>query len=314
MAYKFNKEAAARKRAEQVNEGIKIIEEEVPRFFQSEKWKNYLCFVSKFHKYSINNTILIFHQRPDASMVAGYQNWKKMGRTVNKGEKGIMIFVPTPYKVHMQEKLKDQNGNPVFDENGDEKTEKKEIKKMAFRIGHVFDVKQTSGDPIPQLTSPLVGDEELSSKYIQLAEKITRCPIFFKDKEQDLHFETGAFGYYSVTRDCIVVRSDLSEMQKLKTLLHEIAHSYLHSGKEGEHKEKEQRECEAESTAFILCRHLGIDTSEYSFGYLASWAENKDANFLKGVLSNISAVSNTLIEKLDQAMYETSEKNQDNAG
>lgn len=311
MAYKFNKEAAAHKRAEQVNEGIKIIEEEVPRFFQSEKWKNYLCFVSKFHKYSINNTILIFHQRPDASMVAGYQNWKKMGRTVNKGEKGIMIFVPTPYKVHMQEKLKDQNGNPVFDENGDEKTEKKEIKKMAFRIGHVFDVKQTSGDPIPEIVSPLKGDDDVASKYMYLADKITRCPICFKNADQEPAFRGGAYGYYSPTYDRIVVRSDMSEKQKLKTIFHEIAHSYLHSDKKGQEKEKEQKECEAESVAFILCRHLGLDVGGYTFGYLASWAEGKDAKFLKGVLENIKSVSCTLIEKCDAAIENAAEEQEE---
>lgn len=275
-----------------------MIEQGVKNIYTSDKYKKYLQFISKFHNYSFNNTILIVSQFPTASLIAGYTSWNKnFKRHVNKGEKAIKILAP--YDTFIKETIdkKDENGNYVFDANGNKIQEEIQIKILKFRIVNVFDVSQTSGEPLPELVSDLKGTSDVINILRDSIIEICEIPIEFTSPQQDKTLQEGAKGYYSITDNKIVINNELEDLQIVKTLAHEYVHSLLHKDI-SIRKTQSQREIEAESLAFILCNHFGIDTSDYSFAYIASYSE-MDQSFLKQTLLEIKKEANNIIEKIE---------------
>lgn len=274
-----------------------MIEQGVKDVYDSQNYQDYLRFLSKFHNYSLNNTILILMQRPDASFVAGYQAWKtRFNRQVNKGEKGIQILAPYEIKVDQMVDRFDEQGNKLFDVNGNPLKESRKISVRRFRMVTVFDISQTDGQPVPSLMQELKGSSNNAKALIKTIQEISAIPIEFKTSENDEILQSGAKGYYSHTYDMIVVNDELEDIHKAKTLVHEYCHSLLHKDSDKSH---EQKEIEAESLAFVICDHFGIDTSEYSFSYVAAYSGN-NAQLLKDTLGNIQKFSHDLISKLEQ--------------
>lgn len=282
-----------------IEEVMEELEQGIKSVFESEKYKEMLRMTAKFHRYSLNNCILIAMQRPDATYVAGYQTWQKtFRRVVNKGEKGIRILAPAPYKVEKEKDQTEENGKPVLDENGRPKKEKVTITVPAYRVAYVFDVSQTSGEPLPEIVETLDGNVENYVMYKSVLEKIAPCPVRYE------HISGGANGYYSLDEKVVVVDENLSEEQILKTLIHEITHAKLHDKDTGADKDvcRNAAEVEAESVAYIVSEHLGIDSSQYSFGYVAGWSAGKELPELKACLSVIHDTATELIEQIDREL------------
>lgn len=282
-----------------VEEAFEKIEQGVKDVYSSDNFVNYLKMLSKFHNYSFNNVILILSQYPGASLVAGYSSWKNdFQRQVNKGEKGIRIFAPYDIKVKRMEESIDDKGNTVQEE--------KEYKVKRFRIVSVFDISQTDGEPLPELIHELQGDSIEVQALIQSIKEICTIPIEMKLQNEDIDLMNGAKGYYSLNKDKIVVRSDMDNLQIAKTLVHEYSHSVLHNLKNGQRSDQAHREVEAESLAFIICDHFGIDTGNYSFGYIASYS-NRDDKFLRETLVNIQKSAHEFIEKIEPVYHKNLE-------
>lgn len=270
---------------DRTKEAFEQIEQGVKDVYSSDNFKNYLKFLSKFHQYSFNNTMLILGQYPSASLIAGYNSWKNnFNRQVNKGEHAIKILAPYQIKIKQE---KDQ-------ENNEEPTQE-EVKVTRFHLVNVFDISQTTGDPIPEFVTDLKGTSHDADALIKAIQDVATIEIQFIEQENDVSLQNGAKGYYSPVEDKIVVNSNLDTIQKAKTLVHEYAHSILHKQTD---KSREQKEIEAESLAFVICNHFNIDTSDYSFGYIASYA-NQDYDKLRDVLVNIQANAHELIEKVE---------------
>jgi len=279
-------------------EAFEMIEQGVKNVYTSDNFRNYLQFISKFHNYSFNNTILILSQFPAASLIAGYTSWNKdFNRQVNKGEKAIKILAPYDKYIRRTIDKIDVDGNYVLDENGNRIQEEITTKITKFRVVNVFDVSQTSGDPLPELISDLKGTSKEVQLLIKSIQEVCEIPIEFVSPKQDETLSDGAKGYYSRTEDKIVINSELEDLQTVKTLAHEYAHSSLHKDKNIK-KSQSQREIEAESLAFVICNHFGIDTSDYSFTYIASYSQ-MDQEFLKQTLLNIKKEANAIIEKIE---------------
>ena len=273
-----------------------MIEQGVKDVYTSENFINYLQFMSRFHSYSLNNCILIFGQYPNASLVAGYNSWNKnFHRHVNKGEKGIKILAPTNRKVKRLVDKLDLNGNVVLDEQGNTIKEEVERNQTSFIVVSVFDVSQTNGEPLPQLVHNLEGSSIEVKALISTIEMVANIPVEFVDPSFDEDLKAGVKGYYSRMEDKIVVNKDLDDLQIAKTLVHEYAHSILHKDTDKEHN---RREIEAESLAFVICNYFGIDTSDYSFGYIASYA-NENYDKLKEILADIQSNAHELIETIE---------------
>lgn len=269
-----------------IEEITKELEKGVQEVFDSEKYKAYLEFVAKFYDYSVNNTILIWMQKPDASLVAGYKAWQtKFKRQVKKGEKGIRILAPIPKK--FMKKMKDEDGNEV----------EKEIQYTAFRAISVFDISQTEGEDIPKFVSDLQGNVENYVEIVEKLKELSPVPVIFEK------FDSPAKGYYDRSEAKIVVQPDLSEQQSLKTLIHEIAHAVLHNDEDGEQKEADRhtKEVQAESVAFTVCAAMGIDTSDYSFGYVASWSDGREVKELTASMDVIRRTAKEIIDSLKAA-------------
>lgn len=270
---------------DRTKEAFEQIEQGVKDVYSSDNFKNYLKFLSKFHQYSFNNTMLILGQYPSASLIAGYNSWKNnFNRQVNKGEHAIKILAPYQIKIKQE---KDQ-------ENNEEPTQE-EVKVTRFHLVNVFDISQTTGDPIPELVTDLKGTSHDAEALIQAILDVATIEIQFIEQENDVSLQNGAKGYYSPVEDKIVVNSNLDTIQKAKTLVHEYAHSILHKQTD---KSREQKEIEAESLAFVICNHFNIDTSDYSFGYIAAYA-HQNYDKLRDVLVNIQANAHELIEKVE---------------
>jgi antirestriction protein ArdC len=277
------------------------LEHGVEEFLNSDKYKDYLNAMLKFHDYSPANVLLILSQRPDATLVAGYKSWQKnFKRQVRKGEKGIRIIAPAPFKTEVERK--------VTGADGKEKTEKKEIVIPHFRAATVFDVSQTDGEPLPE-----IAPEELNGKVVGYSDmmramtEISRVPVRFD------RIDSGAKGYFSLTEQEIVIRDGMSELQTIKTMIHETVHSELHDPAiikdPAEKKDRQTMEVEAESTAYMICQYLGLDTSEYSFPYIGSWSSGKDMKELRSSLDLISRTSTSYLDRLSEKIYEiTNEK------
>lgn len=297
----------ADKRADQLKEITERLEQGVKDIFTSEMYTKYLLTMSKFHNYSFNNTLLIAMQRPDATLVAGYNAWKnKFNRYVKKGEKGIQIIAPAPVKEREErEKIDKDTGLAVLNENGEPEIEVVERVIPRFRVTTVFDYAQTDGEPLPTLEvnelTARVKDYTLLKEAI---EQVSPVPIRFGE------IEGSAKGYYSHMDKEICVRADMGESQTIKTMIHEVAHAMLHDSDQmkqrGEEKDQLTKETEAESIAFTVCSALGIDTSDYSFPYVASWASGKELKELKDSMDTIRLTAADFLEKLETAVAERS--------
>ena len=308
MGYKYKRKTAEEKKAE-IEQLTKQLEEGVEEYLRSDRYKELLCTFSKFHNYSLNNTILIMLQKPESSMIAGYTKWRDdFHRQVRPGEKGIKIYQPVNIKVKVEkEKVDLLTHQKITGPDGQPLTETVEEKRTGFKVGYVFDVSQTEQiqgkeivdlEMVHELKSDVMGYQELKDAAIASAPVGVR----FED------IRSGAKGYYSLADDVIVVQEDMSEAQTLKTLFHETAHSILHStaqmdARKAEGKEafsREDREVQAESVAYIVADRYGLDTKEYSFPYVASWAGNAKKILVN--LSEIKSAANTIIDRMDHQL------------
>ena len=281
---------------EKTKQAFEMIEQGVKDVYSSDNFRKYLSCCSKFHSYSLNNTLLILAQKPDATLVAGYNAWQRnFNRHVDKGERGLIILAPVTSKITQLMDKADEDGNPLLDENGDPIKEERVINQLRFTTTTVFDISQTSGEPLPSLIHNLTGSSDEILAFIDSVKNICTIPIDYHSPSKDAVLAGGAKGYYSIAEDRIVLNMELEDMQIAKTLIHEYSHSILHKKTD---KDSDQREIEAESLAFVLCDHFGIDTSDYSFGYIASYAAQDEAK-LKTILSNIQRTAHEMIDKLE---------------
>ena len=300
--------ADERTEKQKVQEITDKLEEGLKELFESEKYKTYLSTMSKFHNYSFNNTLLIAMQKPEATLVAGYKAWQKnFERHVNKGEKAIRILAPAPYKIKEErDKLDPVTGEMMFDENGMPQKEQVEVTIPAFRAVSVFDVSQTDGKPIPELEAQeLLSTVEGYEDFVQALMNVAPVPIGFEDIPGD------SKGYFHTEEKRIAVQENMSESQTLKTMVHEVAHSMLHNKEinrddliEEPAKDRNTKEVEAESVAYTVCQHFGIDTSDYSFGYIVGWSSGKDMKELKSSLDTIRKTASELITGIEGALRE----------
>lgn len=309
---KEEKKEYRQKQQQDINEMFKKIEKGVADVFESENFKEYLRFCSKFTNYSLNNTLLIAMQKPDASLVAAFGKWKSLGRYVKKGEKGIEILAPVSYKTSVKKEVPetDEFGNKVYNDDGTEKTvTKSEIaKQLSFKKIHVFDVSQTEGKELPTLMDELQGefDEERKEAIFKGVRKAVGIDIDYDN------IRSGAKGYYSITENRIVINEGMSDLQTLKTLFHEAAHSILHNPELNLSTltvSRNEKEVQAESTAFIIASRYGIDTSEYSFPYIASWAEKHELTELRQYLSDIQSTAKKICDSIDHELLKLQVKN-----
>ena len=293
----------AEKPAEKLKEITDRLEQGITELFDSERYKEYLRVMSKFHNYSFNNTLLIAMQKPDASLIAGFTAWKnQFQRNVKKGEKGIKIIAPSPFKIKQEtEKIDPQTQKPVIGRDGKPVTEEKEITIPAYKVVSVFDVSQTEGKELPDIAvDALTGDVERYSDFFAALEKTSPVPIGFEK------IEGGAHGYYHLEDKRIALDEGMSELQTLKTAIHEIAHAKLHNIDLNAPKDEQQprvdrrtREVEAESVAYTVCQHYGLDTSDYSFGYVAGWSSGRELAELKSSLETIRSAAADIINSID---------------
>ena len=299
----FGKDENTKERVEKLTG---ILEQELTNVFESENYKRYLSAMAVFHKYSFRNTMLILHQLPNASYIAGFNAWKDLNRYVKEGEKAIKIFAPAPYKTKIDEIQRDGNGEIIRDGDGNPVTKEKEITVPAFKAAPVYDISQTDGEPLPELgDGELVGTVENYEEFWSALKKISPFPI------ELIEFEPGdtAQGYCHYGEDAkITVRNDMSEIETIAAAIHEISHAKLHNYTieelallpPEEKKTRRMREVEAESVAFVVCKHFGIETGESSFPYIASWSKDKEMPELKASLSTIQKTSAELIDDIKE--------------
>ena len=284
------------------------LEQGIMELFDSDRYKEYLRVMSKFHNYSFNNTLLIAMQKPDASLVAGFQSWKNnFKRNVVKGEKGIKILAPSPFKIKQEmEKIDPATQKPVIGADGKPVKEEKEITIPAFKVVSVFDVSQTEGKELPDIAvDMLTGDVECFKDVFAALEKTSPVPIGFEKIEGNSH------GYYHLEEKRIAIDEGMSELQTIKTAIHEIAHAKLHDIDPNAPKEeragrpdRRTREVQAESVAYAVCQHYGLDTSDYSFGYVAGWSSGRELDELKSSLETIRSTAAEIINSIDEHLQE----------
>lgn len=290
---------------QRVQELTDKLEQGLQDLFNSDSYRNYLATMSKFHNYSFNNTLLIAMQKPDATLVAGYKAWQKnFERHVNKGEKAIRILAPAPYKIKEErDKIDPVTQELLLDKDGNPQKEEVEITIPAFRAVSVFDLSQTDGKPIPELTAKeLLSDVEGYQDMIRAVEAISPVPIELEEIAGD------SKGYYDREAKRIAVQENMSESQTLKTMIHEVAHSKLHSKEveqdEQMRKDRNTKEVEAESVAYTVCQHFGVDTSDYSFGYIAGWSSGRDTKELRSSMDTIRRTASELITGIEEQLQE----------
>jgi len=297
--------AESKTEKQKVQEITEKLEQGIKELFESEKYKTYLNTMSKFHNYSFNNTMLIAMQKPDATLVAGFKAWQKnFDRHVKKGEKGIRILAPAPYKIKEErDKIDPVTQELLLDKDGNPQKEEVEITIPAFRAVSVFDVAQTDGKPIPELAAKeLLSDVEGYQDMIRAVEAISPVPIELEEIAGD------SKGYYDREAKRIAVQENMSESQTLKTMIHEVAHSKLHSKEveqdEQMRKDRNTKEVEAESIAYTVCQHFGVDTSDYSFGYIAGWSSGRDTKELRASMDTIRRTASELITGIEEQLQE----------
>ncbi len=296
------------KPADKLKEITDRLEQGIMELFDSDRYKEYLRVMSKFHNYSFNNTLLIAMQKPDASLVAGFQSWKNnFKRNVVKGEKGIKILAPSPFKIKQEmEKIDPATQKPVIGADGKPVKEEKEITIPAFKVVSVFDVSQTEGKELPDIAvDMLTGDVECFKDVFAALEKTSPVPIGFEKIEGNSH------GYYHLEEKRIAIDEGMSELQTIKTAIHEIAHAKLHDIDPNAPKEEQAgrpdrrtREVQAESVAYAVCQHYGLDTSDYSFGYVAGWSSGRELDELKSSLETIRSTAAEIINSIDEHLQE----------
>ena len=280
---------------------MQSLESGVEELFTSNRYQEFLKTMAKFHNYSFNNTMLIAMQRPDATLVTSYKNWQSMGRQVMKGEKGITIIAPTPYKKMKEKEVLDENQRPIMGTDGKPKTEKVEVTVPHFKAVTVFDIAQTSGEPIqtlaPELLTAAVQDFD---SFMQAIQKISPVPIRFDE------IDGNANGYYHNADKEIVIKKGLSESQTLKTTIHETAHAKLHDREImeslGVKKDRLTKEVEAESVAYCVCSSFGLDTSDYSFPYIAGWSSSREMKEMKASMDVIRKTAGEMIDQLTEEL------------
>ena len=299
------------KPAEKVKEITARLEQGVQAIFDSDRYKEFLTAMSKFHDYSLNNTILIAMQ--GGNLVMGFRQWEKeFDRHVKKGEKGIKIFAPAPYKVKkLVDKIDPETRKPMLDREGKPIKEEKEITVPAFKVITVFDISQTEGKEFPDLSvKPLLADVEQYEDFFAALEKASPVPIAFEQ------IGGSANGYFSLTDKRIAIKEGVSELQAVKTAIHEIAHAKLHDvdlnapPEEQNRAPRHTREVQAESVAYTVCQHFGLDTSDYSFGYVAGWSSGKEMTELKASLETIQTTAKELITEIEGHFTELQQQRQ----
>lgn len=286
--------------SQQIKEITDKLQQGIEDLFESENYQNYLKTMSRFTSYSLNNTLLIAMQKQDATAVAGYGTWKQLNRQVVKGAKAIKILAPCPYKKKVEAEIADADGNIIIGKDGKPITEQTERVLMGFKIANVFDYSQTEGEPLPQLAHKLDGTVEGYADFMEALKQFSPVPIEFKSIEGTEN------GYYHLVDKNIVVDADMSQAMHCKTAIHEITHALLHdrdSGLEANaHLDKQTKEVQAESVAFTVCQYYGIDTADYSFGYIAGWSSGRDVKELKASLEVIRQTAQTIISGIDQKL------------
>ncbi|MBE5845919.1 MAG: ImmA/IrrE family metallo-endopeptidase [Butyrivibrio sp.] len=302
----FDPKKAAEQRKAELKDITEKLEKGVQDVYSSEQYQDLLNTMAKFPHYSVNNNILIMMQKPDATLVQSYTGWKKMGRFVKKGEKGIRILAPAPFKLEKEQDKVDESGKVVLDKDGEAVKEKIEINMTAFKPVSTFDVSQTEGEPLPQIgVDELTGNIEGYQTLFEAIKSASPIPIAFED------IKSGAKGYFHVEENRIALNNGMSEIQNVKTAIHEMAHAKLHNSEaqKNNKQSKNSKEVEAESVAYTVCQHYGIDTSDYSFAYVATWSQGKELPELKESLNIIRNAASELITKIDEKVQEiTAEK------
>ena len=297
--------------ADRMKEITDRLETGIQELFESERYTAYLTSMAKFHSYSFNNTLLIAMQ--GGQLVAGYNKWRDdFHRNVKRGEKGIKILAPAPYKVKKEMPKLDEQGQPVMDKDGKPLTEVQETQVPAFKIVSVFDVSQTEGEPLPSIgVDELAGNVEQYEDFFKALEQTSPVPMAFED------IPGGSHGYYHLMEKRIAIQENMSELQTLKTAIHEIAHAKLHAidpdapvTKQADRPDSRTREVQAESVAYAVCQHYGLDTSDYSFGYVAGWSSGKDLKELRVSLETIRATAHELITTIDGHLAELQQQRQ----
>ena len=298
---------------DRMREIVDSIENGIKELFESDKYRQYLSTMSRFHRYSVNNTMLIYMQRPDATHVAGFNKWRdQFGRNVLKGEKGIRIIAPTPYKKKVEEIKTDPETNaPMLDADGKAIIEEKEIRIPMFKVVSVFDVSQTSGKPLPQLAADLSGNVQQYEVFMEALRRASPVPMEIKPVARDTD------GFFSIKAQSITIRAGMSEVQTVCAAVHEIAHAKLHDyehmtelADDGEtilvpgEKSRNTEEVEAESISYAVCQYYGIETGENSFGYIATWSKGKELKELRASLETINKTASELITDIDRHFAE----------
>lgn len=285
------------------------LEKGVSEIFQSEKYQRFLDTMARFPHYSLNNNILIMMQKPDATLCQSYTGWKQMGRYVKKGEKGIRILAPAPYKLEQERDKLDDKGKAVLDKDGEPVKETVQINVTAFKPVSTFDLSQTEGDPLPSIgVSELTGSVAGYRKLLDAITAASPVPVAFED------IEGSAKGYFHTGENRIAIQENMGEVQTVKTLIHEMAHAKLHNmeaqkARENGAQRRSSKEVEAESVAYTVCQHFGIDTSDYSFAYVAGWSHGKEMPELRESLNTIRTAASELITAIDEKVQElTAEK------
>lgn len=289
---------------QKIDDGVKAV-------FESERYKDCLRYMSKFTNYSAGNCILIMLQKPEASLVAAFGKWKELGRTVNKGEKGIAILAPMSFKSKelKEQPVTDGNGQKLYNADGSEKTETVEVEEtsIAFKKVYVFDVTQTSGEPVPEYVHELSEDVEVDhvEAVIRAVCNLTGLPVEIED------IKSGAKGYYSYGEQRIAIKEGLSGAQAIKTAIHECAHALLHDPDKKlptVGASRSEKEVQAESVAYIVASRYGLDTSEYSFPYIASWSQGKPLEQLNRFLTEIQETARMICSAIDLELQALSEE------
>ena len=298
---------------DRMREIVDSIENGIKELFESDKYRKYLATMSRFHRYSVNNTMLIYMQRPDATLVAGFNKWRdQFGRNVLKGEKGIRIIAPTPYKKKVEEIKTDPETNaPILDADGKAVIEEKEIRIPMFKVVSVFDVSQTAGKPLPQLAADLSGNVQQYEVFMEALRRASPVPMEIKPVARDTD------GFFSIKAQSITIRAGMSEVQTVCAAVHEIAHAKLHDyehmtelADDGEtilvpgEKSRNTEEVEAESISYAVCQYYGIETGENSFGYIATWSKGKELKELRASLETINKTASELITDIDRHFAE----------
>ncbi|MBR1857856.1 MAG: ImmA/IrrE family metallo-endopeptidase [Oribacterium sp.] len=305
---KYDSKKTAEDRKQEMKEITDRLEKGVSEIFQSEKYQKFLDTMSKFPHYSLNNNLLIMMQKPDATLCQSYTGWKQMGRFVKKGEKGIRILAPSPYKIEREQNKLDEKGITVLDKDGEPVKETVQINVTAFKPVSTFDISQTEGEPIPTIgVDELAGNVDGYAKLFAAIKEASPVPISFENIKGD------SKGYFQTAENRIAIQKGMSEIQNIKTAIHEIAHAKLHNmeiqkNREDGGQSRSSKEVEAESVAYTVCQHFGIDTSDYSFAYVAGWSQGKEMPELKESLNTIRTAASELISAIEEKTVELIEE------